>query len=197
MRPLTQWAMSEQLIEAHPTLGIKIKLPQTEGHLTWSESRSRSLNCAGQSAQWSDSRSRSWFIPASVAVASSRWGTRTSADGVLTWKQIKKTKAGRVPVESRCIPSWRKRSPPDTVIGQTTFLVKLRGKPFSEREFNCWFREARDAALAGECVPHGLRKGCCRCLADLGLPPHRIAAFSGHVTLKGPSLYEITTTTCG
>jgi len=38
--------------------------------------------------------------------------------------------------------------------------------------------------LPTTCVPHGLRKAFCRRLADLGVPPHQIAALSGHLTLK-------------
>lgn len=55
----------------------------------------------------------------------------------------------------------------------------------SERDFNTFFRAACGAAgLKDRCVPHGLRKACCRRLADLGKSPQEIAAISGHLTLK-------------
>jgi integrase len=37
IRNLMQWAVNERLIEADPTLGIKIRLPDTGGHHTWTE----------------------------------------------------------------------------------------------------------------------------------------------------------------
>jgi integrase len=39
IRPLLQWSMTAQLIESDPTLGIKIKLPQSDGHDTWDEAQ--------------------------------------------------------------------------------------------------------------------------------------------------------------
>jgi integrase len=37
IRNLMQWAVNERLVEADPTLGIKIKLPDTGGHHTWTD----------------------------------------------------------------------------------------------------------------------------------------------------------------
>jgi site-specific recombinase XerD len=37
IRNLMQWAVNERLIEADPTLGIEIKLPDTGGHRTWTD----------------------------------------------------------------------------------------------------------------------------------------------------------------
>ena len=37
VRPFMQWAVTENLIEVDPTLGMKIKLPKSDGHDTWSE----------------------------------------------------------------------------------------------------------------------------------------------------------------
>ena len=37
IRPLLQWSVTAQLIEDGPTAGIKIKLPQSDGHDTWTD----------------------------------------------------------------------------------------------------------------------------------------------------------------
>lgn len=37
IRNLMRWAVNERLIEADPTLGIKIKLPDTGGHHIWTD----------------------------------------------------------------------------------------------------------------------------------------------------------------
>lgn len=99
LRPLMQWAMSEQLIEADPTLGIKIKLPQTEGHLTWSEEQ-----IAQFELRWPIGSMERLALALVVHTGQRRscvikMGHKNIRDGVLTWKQIKKTKAGRVTVE--------------------------------------------------------------------------------------------------
>src|SRR5262252_8831153 len=35
IRPFCEWAVTQQMLAADPTAGIKIKLPKTEGHDTW------------------------------------------------------------------------------------------------------------------------------------------------------------------
>jgi hypothetical protein len=68
---------------------------------------------------------------------------------------------------------------------QMTFVMTLRGKPFTPHAFTAWFAEACDkAGLPSTCTFHGLRKAACRRLAEAGCTPHEIMAISGHTTLK-------------
>ena len=46
-----------------------------------------------------------------------------------------------------------------------------------------------DAGLPRHCVLHGLRKACCRRLAELGCSVHEIQAVSGHKTLGEVARY--------
>ena len=71
-----------------------------------------------------------------------------------------------------------------------TFLTTDRGAPYNEGAFNKWFRaQVRAACLPASCVPHGLRKACCRRLAEQGCSTKQIQAISGHMTLKEVERY--------
>ncbi len=65
-----------------------------------------------------------------------------------------------------------------------TFLT-LKGAPFAPDGFTQWFRRlSRSAGLPAGASPHGLRKACCRRLAEAGCPANVIAAISGHRSLR-------------
>ena len=65
-----------------------------------------------------------------------------------------------------------------------TFLISGHGQPFaSANSFsNAMSRWAEEAGLDG-CPLHGLRKACCRCLAEAGCSASEIMAISGHKSL--------------
>jgi integrase len=50
-------------------------------------------------------------------------------------------------------------------------------------------RAAKNAGLAPDCVPHGLRKALQRRLAEHGASAKQLQAISGHATLKETELY--------
>jgi integrase len=52
-------------------------------------------------------------------------------------------------------------------------------------------REWFDAAGLPQCSAHGLRKACCRRLAEAGCSAHEIMAISGHVTLAEAQRYTV------
>src|SRR5262249_28046422 len=52
---------------------------------------------------------------------------------------------------------------------QMTFLMTLKGTPFTDHAFSDWFGKACDkAGLGSQCTFHGLRKAACRRLAEAG-----------------------------
>ena len=74
--------------------------------------------------------------------------------------------------------------------GQQLFLQTQFGEPFTETGFYNWFTDkARKAGVPKGRSPHGLRKACCRRLAEAGCSPHEIMSVSGHVTLKEVERY--------
>ena len=71
-----------------------------------------------------------------------------------------------------------------------TFIVTEHGKPYSTgKSFgNRMGRWAMQAGLKN-CPLHGLRKACCRRLAEAGCPAHEIMAISGHKSLSEVARY--------
>ena len=70
------------------------------------------------------------------------------------------------------------------------FLETQFGERFTETGFYNWFTDkARRAGVPKGRSPHGLRKACCRRLAEAGCSPHEIMSVSGHETLKEVERY--------
>ena len=73
---------------------------------------------------------------------------------------------------------------------QRVFLETQFGEAFTETGFYNWFTDkARKAGVPKGRSPHGLRKACCRRLAEAGCSPHEIMSVSGHETLKEVERY--------
>ncbi len=73
---------------------------------------------------------------------------------------------------------------------QKFFLETQFGEAFTETGFYNWFTDkARKAGVPKGRSPHGLRKACCRRLAEAGCSPHEIMSVSGHETLKEVERY--------
>lgn len=61
-----------------------------------------------------------------------------------------------------------------------TYIQTVRGVARSEKAFTNWIGEAADAAgLPPNSSPHGLRKACCRRLAEAGCTSAQISAITG------------------
>jgi integrase len=180
MRPFLAWAIKQQMIAADPTAGIKIKLLKSDGHDTWTDEQ-----IALFEARWPiGSRERLAFAlllhTGQRRGDVIRMGRQHVRDGVLTVKQRKTGAEVIMPVHPELAAAIA------ACPGQNlTFLVTATGRPYDERGFNRWFRAAAFAAgLPASCVPHGLRKGCARRLAEAGCTTAQIAAITGHMTLK-------------
>jgi integrase len=77
-----------------------------------------------------------------------------------------------------------------TFAKQDFFLQTHFGAGFTETGFYNWFTErTREAGIPKGHSPHGLRKACCRRLAEAGCSPHEVMSVSGHVTLREVERY--------
>jgi integrase len=65
-----------------------------------------------------------------------------------------------------------------------SFLHTSFGADRTSKGFGAWFKDACMAAGVTDKSAHGLRKLKAIEMAEAGLPPHRIAAITGHRTLK-------------
>lgn len=185
IRPFCEWAVTQQMLAADPTVGIKIKLPKTDGHDTWTDEQ-----IAQFEAHWTIGTRERLALALLVHTGQRRsdvlrMGRQHIRDGILTIKQRKTGVEVSMPVHPELTAAIA-ACPAEHL----TFLTTARGAPVGEREFNKWFRRAVLAAgLPASCVPHGLRKACARRLAELGCSELQIAAVTGHLTLKEVAHY--------
>ena len=104
-------------------------------------------------------------------------------------------------VSSQCAsrrpaPRWQYQCTPSasgadaTPSEHLTFLTTRDGSPFSPAGFGNLFRDwCNEAGLPRGLSAHGLRKACCRRLAEAGCSEKQIAAISGHTSERGGALH--------
>ncbi len=116
-----------------------------------------------------------------------RLGPQHVSGGRLVYKQKKTGAEIDIPLLPQleavlaAIPSLAERS---------FFLETQFGEAFTETGFYNWFTDkARKAGVPKGRSPHGLRKACCRRLAEAGCSSHEIMSVSGHETLKEVERY--------
>ena len=192
LKPFMQWAVKPMgLIEIDPTTGIKVKVEATGGHETWTDeqiAQFRAHHPIGSKARLA--------LELLLGVALRRGdgislGRQHVKDGWLVYTQEKNRKHKPVKVETPLPAALVAAiaacpSSPESL----TFLVNEWGRPFSRKRFNTWFRKQVAAAgLPDSCVPHGLRKGGCRIMAESECSAHEIKSVSGHRTLKEVERY--------
>jgi integrase len=186
IRHLMQFAISAELCTADPTQGIRIKLPKSDGHYTWTEDDVAAYEAAHAIG---DKARLAMALPLYTAQRRSdiiRMGPQHIRNGVLHVRQQKTGATLYIPVH----PDLQKIIDA-TPCGHLTFLTTTRtGKPYGGNDFSEMFRTWCDAAgLPAACSVHGLRKAACRRLAEAGCSASEIAAFSGHATLSEVSRY--------
>src|SRR6516164_5742255 len=192
LRPFLQWAVEPMhLIETDPTKNIKVKVKASGGHETWADeqiAQFRARHPLGSKARLA--------LELLLGVALRRGdgislGRQHVKDGWLVYTQEKNRKHKPVKVETPLPAALVAAiavcpSSPESL----TFLVNEWGRPFSRKRFNTWFRKQVAAAgLPDSCVPHGLRKGGCRIMAESECSAHEIKSVSGHRTLKEVERY--------
>jgi integrase len=74
-------------------------------------------------------------------------------------------------------------------VGIATWMVDGNGRSFTARSFSRWFiKRCIEAGLVDRSA-HGLRKSAMRRMAEAGWTTHRIAAWSGHDSLREVERY--------
>jgi integrase len=185
LRHFMTFAISENLRTDDPTQGIKIKLPKSDGHHTWEED---------QIAQYEATHpigSKARLVLALALYTVQRrgdlilMGRQHMRDGVITIRQQKTKRLVKIPVHPK-LTAMLDATPSEHL----TFVVNRRNVPYAGNDLSEQFRKWCDeAGLPDECVLHGLRKGGCRRLAELGCSANEIASISGHLTLREVQRY--------
>src|SRR5215471_1425925 len=184
-RHFMRWCESRKLVRQDPTWGVKVKVPHSDGHHTWSGeevAQFETVHPVGSKARLALALG---LYTAQRRGDVVRMGRQHIRNGELAVRQEKTNAALLIPVlpELAAIIDA-------TPTGHLTLLVTRTGKSYGANNFSEQFRTwCDDAGLPPECSFHGLRKAALTRLADAGCTVHQIAAISGHKTLKEIARY--------
>jgi integrase len=179
-RHFFRWCEQRKLLRADPTWGIRLKMPKSDGHHTWTEDEIATFeahHAVGSKARLAFALG---LYTAQRRGDVVRIGRQHIRDGMLTVRQQKTGTTLAIPVHAELA-----RIIDATPIGHLTLLITRFGRSYRSTKFSDQFRAwCEDAGLPQRCVFHGLRKAAARRLAELGCTAHEIAAITGHKSLR-------------
>lgn len=185
LRVLMSLSIEEGVRKDDPTAGIKRPKLSKEGWHTWSESEIAQYEAKHPVGS-----------PARLAFALALYTGQRSSD--LTRMGRQHVRDGKINVAQQKTGTrlWIPLHPDLLAIVDATpsehltFIVTEHGRPYAHAQSfgNRMRRWAREAGLTG-CPLHGLRKACCRRLAEAGCSATKIMAISGHKSMAEAERY--------
>jgi integrase len=184
LRALMALAISTGDRDSDPTAGIKRRKVSVDGWHTWSEdeiAQFEARHAIGSSARLAFALA---LYTGQRSADLIHMGRQHVREGRISVVQQKTRKALSIPIHPDL------KAIIDVTPCDLTFIVSEHGKPFaSAQSFGFRMRTwVREAGLTG-CPLHGLRKACCRRLAEAGCTVHQIAAISGHKSIAEVERY--------
>jgi integrase len=184
-RHFFRWCVTRKLVRNDPTLGIRIKVPKSDGHHAWTEDEIAAFEARHPIGSKARLALALGVFTAQRRGDVVRMGRQHIRDDVLTVRQQKTGTTLAIPVHPDLAAIIAA-----TPIGHLTLLTTNSGKSYGANDFTDQFRSWCDAAgLPQRCVFHGLRKAALTRLADAGCTAHELAAISGHKTLAEVERY--------
>ncbi len=185
IRGLMQHCIAQELRSDDPTQGVKRAKIKTAGFATWTEEQIATFEAHHPIG----SRARLAF--ALLLYTGQRrsdvlkMGRQHVQNGAISVRQQKTGAVLEIPLHSN-LQTVIEATPNDHL----TFLVTEFGNPFSPAGFTNLFRRwVRAAGLLKGISAHGLRKACCRRLAEAGCSASEIMSISGHTSLREVQRY--------
>ena len=167
-----------------PTLGLRVKLPKSDGYRTWTEDDIATVEAAypiGSKPRLALALLLGTALRCADVVRVGRGNVR---NGTITITQQKTKTALVIPVTAALAEAIN-ATPSEAMV----FLLNEHGKAFTAKGFGKWFTaQCQRVGLTG-LSPHGLRKAACRRLAEAGCSANEIAAISGHASLREVERY--------
>lgn len=179
MRGLMKFCIDMGLREDNPAVGIRNVKMHSSGIYSWSEE-----DIARYRGHYAIGTRQRLAIELLLGTGQRRgdvvrMGRQHVHEGMIDVRQQKTGKVLSIPVHPD-LAEVLAATPADNL----TFLITAYGAPFTAKGFGTAFRDwCNEAGMPAECSAHGLRKACCRRLAEAGCTAHEIAAISGHTTL--------------
>ena len=179
LRMLMQAAIPS-LLKTDPTAGIKVTLPKSKGHHSWTDDEIEQYR-----AHWPLGTPARLVMEFALETTSRRTEVaRLSPQHVKDgWLKIERCHRSR-DVEILITPALQAAIDAMPAIGMRTYVVGKRGGPLTPDavagEFAKW---ATEAGLPANCRLHGLKKAGLRTIAEKGASTHELQSISGHKTL--------------
>jgi integrase len=179
LRVLLAYAVSIDMMEHNPAVGVKRYKSRADGFHTWSEDEIAAFETHHPIGSKPRLALALLLYTAQRVSDVTRMGYQHIRGDRIAVRQQKTDAPLLIPMHPELMRILAS-APRDNL----TFLISERGEPFAGTSFSNWFGKCcREAGLKG-CTAHGLRKAACRRLAEAGCSVHEIAAISGHKTLK-------------
>lgn len=175
LRALMTHCLRFGMIASDPTVGVTRPQIKTRGYHTWSESE---IETYRQHHQLGSRERLAMELLLNLGQRRNDirlLGRQHLRDGRIFLSQKKTDQPLELPILPELAAALA-TVPADNM----TFLLTKFGKPFSAAGFGNVFRDWCNAAGLPQCTSHGLRKACCRRLAEAGCSANLIAAVSGH-----------------
>lgn len=181
------WALGAGLVRANPCTGIS-RLKSGDGFHTWTEEEVvayEAVHPEGTSARLALQLALFTGLRiAELAIV----GRQHVRDGWLTIRPGKTSRTSNVVVEIPVLPELQ-RAISEGPVGNMTFLVNERGKPFSTKGLGNRMRKWCDKAQLFHCSMHGLRKAGAVRAAESGATENQLMAIFGWTTMEQATLY--------
>ena len=169
-----------------PSIGLKVKLPKSDGFPTWEDDEIERFEAAyapGTKERMALALLLNFAARCSDVV---QVGPGNVRDGAVTYVQKKTGAKLTIPMLDETTAAINAMG----ASGHMVFLVDSNGAAFTEESFSKWFRKRcraigldRASKTGKKLSPHGLRKAACVRLAHAGCSTKEIAAISGHKAL--------------
>ena len=185
LRGLMDFALTDELISADPTVGVKlVRVKDTGGFVTWPVElieRYRRQHKLGTRPRLALELLYGTMAARADVV---RLGAQHVKNGFVKFRRQKI----KVEVEIPVLPELREALDVMPPADHLTYLVTERGAPFTAAGFGNWFREqCNDAGIS--LSAHGLRKSGATRLAEHGCFDHEIMAWGGWTSIKEVQRY--------
>src|SRR5262249_34903806 len=185
LRLLTHYALGMGIRQDDPTVGVRVKMPKSDGFRTWTEDDIAAFEAAYPIG--SKPRLALALLLGTAARGSDviRLGRGHVRNGAVHLTHQKTGAALVIPVTLALADAINAGAPSEHVV----FLVNEHGRAFTAKGFGKWFTaQCQRIGLTG-LSSHGLRKAACRRLAEAGCSANEIAAISGHASLNEVARY--------
>ena len=178
LRVLLNHAVSIDMIQINPSLGVKKYKAKGDGYHTWTEGEIKQFEAHHPIGSRARLALALLLYTAQRKGDVARMGWQHVRGDEIAVRQEKTDTPLLIPMHPELVLALT--SVPRTNL---TFLLNERGVPFSPAALGKWFRRQCDAAGLPHCSAHGLRKAAATRMADAGCGMNQIRAVTGHKSL--------------